>query len=365
MRLASANHRQRSPVSRRGVTLLELLIVITILAMITAAAIPMMLSGVKERKIREAARLVSSYISSAKSRAIETGRPSGVMIQRFGNRPGVAFSLSCVEVPPPYSGDTTSSVVTVTTASLPVGVGQVNFSSVDSGAFALKAGDVIRFGNQGRNYLLLGSLQPTPYTPYTITVGPLPVVSGNVTSYIVAADNSWAPAPVSPSYTTTAGVSISGIPYQVFRQPAKSAVAPLQLPEGVAIDLFYSGSLQQGLFTSTSSPDTNPIMFTFNATGTLDYLYMFGQQAVRASGPLYFLIGRPEGAPDINQGGNVADNPYNVLDQNNIWVSIGNETGLVSSMPNVPTTSPSNPPVLADALYGWQYAQQLQSLGGR
>ena len=66
---------------RRGITLLELLIVITILVMITATSIPLLLTGVEGRRMREAARLVSSYITLAKSHAIETGRPCGVMLQ--------------------------------------------------------------------------------------------------------------------------------------------------------------------------------------------------------------------------------------------------------------------------------------------
>ena len=53
------------------------MIVVTILAMITAATIPLMLSGVDQRRLKEATRLVSSYFGSARARAIETGhRPA-------------------------------------------------------------------------------------------------------------------------------------------------------------------------------------------------------------------------------------------------------------------------------------------------
>ena len=91
-----------------GVTLIELLIVITILLMVTAAAIPLMIPALQNRRGREAARLVSSFISAARSRAIETGRPVGVMLERYNGLP-FAMSLSYVEVPPTYAGDTVNS----------------------------------------------------------------------------------------------------------------------------------------------------------------------------------------------------------------------------------------------------------------
>ena len=117
------------PAARRGITLIELLVVIVILSIVTAASIPMLTSGMEQRRVREAARLVSSYISSAKSRAVETGRPSGVMIQRYTpaaitasggggglqSLPGYAMSLVMVDIPAPYSGDTTGSMAIVST----------------------------------------------------------------------------------------------------------------------------------------------------------------------------------------------------------------------------------------------------------
>ncbi len=95
----------RSLRSRSGVTILELLIVLLILLMVTAAAIPIMAPALENRRMREAARLASSFISGARSKAIQSGREVGVVLQRFEGKP-YAMTMSYVEVPPPYGGDT-------------------------------------------------------------------------------------------------------------------------------------------------------------------------------------------------------------------------------------------------------------------
>ena len=87
---------------RRGITLIELMVVLVIMSIVTAASIPLLTTGVESRRVREAARLVTSYLSAAKSRAIETGRPAGVMFQRYAG-PNYALTLVGVESPPPIA----------------------------------------------------------------------------------------------------------------------------------------------------------------------------------------------------------------------------------------------------------------------
>ena len=75
-----------------------------ILLMVTAAAIPIIAPAMQNRQMRESTRLVTSFIGAAKARAVQTGRPVGVVIERFNGQP-FALQMSQVEVPPPYSGD--------------------------------------------------------------------------------------------------------------------------------------------------------------------------------------------------------------------------------------------------------------------
>ncbi len=89
---------------RRGVTLLELLVVLLILLMVTAASVPIIAPALRNRQVREASRLLSAYLGAAKARAVQTGRPVGIKIERFNGQP-YALTVSQVEVPPPYMGD--------------------------------------------------------------------------------------------------------------------------------------------------------------------------------------------------------------------------------------------------------------------
>jgi type II secretory pathway pseudopilin PulG len=91
--------------SRRGATLLELLVVILVLLMITITTVPVLSPTVQGRRIREGARMLNSFISAARNRALESGRPSGVWIDRMPGRPEAANTLHFAEIPPLYTGD--------------------------------------------------------------------------------------------------------------------------------------------------------------------------------------------------------------------------------------------------------------------
>ena len=103
---------------RRGVTLLELLVVLLILLMVTAASVPIIAPALRNRQVREASRLLSAYLGAAKARAVQTGRPVGIKIERFNGQP-YALTVSQVEVPPPYMGDVYGATATVVTVPSP------------------------------------------------------------------------------------------------------------------------------------------------------------------------------------------------------------------------------------------------------
>jgi len=104
---------------RRGVTLVELLIVIVIMLMVTAVVIRATAPALSGRRVREAARMVDVFINGARSRAQQTGNSYGVMIERTpiaNNATGqvtssMGISLAYVEVPAPYMGDFSGSKI--------------------------------------------------------------------------------------------------------------------------------------------------------------------------------------------------------------------------------------------------------------
>ena len=92
----------------RGFTLIEMLIAITIMVMLMALAATTILPATESRRSREAARALNVYLGSARNRAMETGRPCGVIFHRFGTL-ACSMSIDQCEVPPCYCGETEQS----------------------------------------------------------------------------------------------------------------------------------------------------------------------------------------------------------------------------------------------------------------
>ena len=90
----------------RAVTLIEMLIVLFIISLLAVAALRA-LPG-EDQRPREAGRMLSVYISTAKNIAASTGRPTGVILRPSTTSTYVNYStiVEMCEVPPTYSGDT-------------------------------------------------------------------------------------------------------------------------------------------------------------------------------------------------------------------------------------------------------------------
>src|SRR5262245_48663681 len=105
-------------VRHRGLTLVELLIVVSIMVLLLSAAVPLLREPLKSRRTREASREINAMITRVKARAAEIGRPVGLSIRRSGNddRAFFSYQLGIVESPPPYGGDLNSSKAAITIA---------------------------------------------------------------------------------------------------------------------------------------------------------------------------------------------------------------------------------------------------------
>ena len=90
-----------------------MLVVLLLVVILASSLIPIMAAASDARRLREGARLVSSMLADAQTRAIASGRSVGVVIQRNPNNYAEAMDLFLAEVPPPYLGDTVNEFATL------------------------------------------------------------------------------------------------------------------------------------------------------------------------------------------------------------------------------------------------------------
>lgn len=363
------NRRQRRgarPVGRRvcrprpsfhdaesALTLIELLIVLFILVLLVGVTIPVLSPPGDERRLREASRGVNTFLAGAQARAVQSGRPAGVLLKRLGEATGDAEdNAACVELyavrePPPYAGLEESSRVLVSRVGAAGGPVVVEYIAAlpQSGRTpglpagwradlvppgVLQPGDVIEFGGAG--YTLEAAQGPA--------AGNCPVVDGffDPTSVGVGAVVRMRARPVDPSVRPPppaidadgdrlsepqppATPAVTGrfrsdpLRYRVRRLPAVTSAPPYQLPEGTAIDLRASGTDALALHRDEDPLQDKinnalPVVLMFAPDGSVSRLYAGadvpasdgvnnGDVTVASApeGGVYLLVGARENIP--------------------------------------------------------------------
>jgi type II secretory pathway pseudopilin PulG len=364
---------------RRGITLVELLVVLVILMIMASATIPRLRPMSDRARTREAARSVQLYVNSARNLAMTTGRTCGVMIERLptvhdsDNCELCSMTLTQVETPPPYAGDSLASVGTVTLKPPPDNFNYyVTFAystSVDGSLSGIvHQYDLIQFNFQG------------PW--YTITSNPA-TGNGSLSAQVARSQVQNVP--------WTANAS-SPLPYKIMRQPVKSAAAALQLPAPAVIDLTCSGpdplpgvTCAPGNMTGYTSsagvapywapnPSSGawaaPITIMFAPNGSVVQCYENvtlgpGNNPVAASTatqPFYLLIGKID---QVAYTGLQPDPPTkNCADQTNLWVAINPATGLVVTAEMDSLSDPSLT-AMEQQLISGQSQDEQQVIAGR
>ncbi|NLE37570.1 MAG: prepilin-type N-terminal cleavage/methylation domain-containing protein, partial [Pirellulaceae bacterium] len=324
--------RTRTNRARAGMTLVELLVVVSIMLLLAIVAIPAFQPVIQNRKIREGARAVNVYMGSARNRAIETRQSRGVWIQRDERQPQSAVTIYQANVPPPYAGDTTETQVQVQIAdddgdSIADVDGdgytilKVRLSNGTASDRIFKIGDIIKINFQ----------EPV----YRISNG----TDGNSNGFLdgfpikVQADlrkGQSVPWPLGPTNWSRS------TPFQIVCSPTRSAVAPLELPRGVVIDLFESG-LPGLAFEPANASDTSPVILTFGPTGAVEYIYNQDKRET-VSRPICLLIGRSDRIPATFASPSELpqhdDGLRNWQDLNNLWVAVNPYTGSITTAEN-------------------------------
>lgn len=370
-------HPHSQPALRRGMTLVELLLVIGILTILMAITVTSLQPMLQNRKRKEASRIVIATIAKAKARAAETGRPVGLWIQRDENpmvdptnppeSRRLAQQLYLAETPLPYAGDFPEATAhlwdfnndgIVDGAQFEIPLNSRLFSTNPNVDPLVREGDHIKFEGRGAEYPI-ADIWLTDY----------PGGSGNLYYWIVfgwnagpngewgatgddngdgttgdpgeiesafnpgATDDYWAapPPPLSVG---------SRLKYQILRQPRRTGNA-IDLPGGIVVDLTNSGFGMTGLQLRNNNPNF-PIVIEFLPSGAVGNVTFNGVTGPPLQ-PLHLLLGERDQFAEAGEASplplsaanaNLVVFNKNLEDPDSFWVTISNNSGNITSAPN-------------------------------
>ncbi|WP_417745298.1 pilus assembly FimT family protein [Rosistilla oblonga] len=224
---------------RIGFTLVELLIVVSIITLVTAIALPTVRDQLRDQKATRTASLVRSYLDTARARAVNTGKPYGVVIKRSGTsgfESARSIELRYCRLASSYSGDESDAFALITPpGTYDASIRIVQFPNTNGGnpvygndvirtpppGFVV-VGDTIQFDDSDVNFQIRQVTYDTSTPPNLVSLLIEPVDPSVVSDVAVGAGSS-----------ATRGYSISR-----FRETAS---LPLYLQTGTMIDLAFSG----------------------------------------------------------------------------------------------------------------------------
>lgn len=255
----------------RGMTLVELLVVVAILGILSVVVLPSLTGTIDSRRYREAARNVSAFIARCQSRALNAREPRGVMFQPVAARPASCVDLFFADTPPVYAGETLFSVASVekvngiTTEPLPITFDEPTQDRLQQDPGFCVAGDAIQFGGSGAKFKFLPPNRVAMWTE----------------------DNQ--------NPRNTSWPRATALPFKVFRQPTRGAAGSLQLQGAAAIDIAWSclGSRPLKDFVTAGQADKS-VSLLFDSSGKPQELVHSGGVRTSIGEPLFLLIGEAE-----------------------------------------------------------------------
>ena len=347
-KMTGQSHRGHRTHIRRGLTLVELLVTVTIMGMVVAISVPIIKPMLASNKTKSGADIVAGFLAQARNRAIEENRPVGVTFERVLNYEnsgvypynGACVTMRQVAEPRPLSGFVRDVRVAVDAS------GQIRFrvwspstsppqwvadsNEINYWNKLVNPGDQIQFDGKGPKYEILSGFQ------IDMTVNPAPPIYSDQQPTL----------------------------FKVFRKPQPGKVAPtmarpVALPEGIVVDLDSSGTGnftdksqdQDGYpicdnFSAAGPQDTNSVTIMFSPTGEVDRIYFSDPDPGKAgqiiseipAGPIFLNVGIWERSGFWMQDGSNSyiSNDYlpdegstitNYHDMNNYWVTIFPRTG--------------------------------------
>jgi type II secretory pathway pseudopilin PulG len=347
----------------QGLTIVELMIVISIILLLLITMLPAVRFAYKGRAIRESERQLNAFIGAAQAKAQRIGRPAGIWIERFstGNIDGTgSFSTPSqqnysqliyhVETPLPYNGI----IPGIRAKIFRVDLENQPFYFLDLLDIEpltklsnpiIRAGERFRiqFGRSGQFYegIRLPTTNLERYPAY-VNKGFTAFNSTDRTDepgYLLIPDLG------NDVRLPRSIIEGAGTSFTIHRSPRRSLGMPLNLPGSAAIDLSVSGFQQRSSspnsgseFLTNTAFGTQPVVVMFKPEGGIAYVQYHFKQEV-PSGSIYLLIGKsdqvevdkPNNTPSDSRLTKSETEQANLRDLKNRWIRIGFRDGSIRS----------------------------------
>ncbi len=363
----SGRHPSRRPTCAPAFTLIEILVVLFLLLILAAIALPNVKELMSDQLVARSARNISSYIDVARNRAISEGRQVGILIERAGvDSRGRSHSIRLRQLTdvPAYTGDASNSFATLKPDSSSTNFDtRAEFDPSDNQLLALSAsmvadpsvtGDVDDLSAPIRN----GDFIEFPggrLVPFTITFRNLsapstsPVIirfdlTERVSYTLGGTTNVTALFPSAAKVIPPGGRAIK---YKIHRRPVVSTMAPFDLPRGVAIDLNYSGFSVSGnefapgplVPPSTILPAAFNVAIVFGPDGKVVSVSDSSTNVPSPPiGQIFFCLGDSDGVRPDNLFSQENRATATLLNLDSTWIVINSSTGRVVSSPFAPVS---------------------------
>ena len=317
---------------RRGLTLIEMLVVIGLVVTLAALAIPTVRLLTHDMRVREAGRDLQAFVQDAQNSARAEGQ-AGLWIERDLDAPNTSVLIYRIKTPPAYVGDFALSTCDVVN-NLPVAL-FVDFPLPSNPSITLYAvahpvtGADIQLDFKGPRYRIISSEGTTTRNGVTyqrFAIQPYAHSTGSL------------PPGISPN-----------VKFKIMAQPSKQNLRQLTLPRNTYIDLALSGLTSVDLDGDNSAdtsgvefavdwndPNPGPIRIMFGSDGSVDWISSRSLAAPFQSGQtVYLLLAMDERGergefnvpanlevanyPDLGDVGF----PTTIANASNLWLTLG------------------------------------------